>query len=154
MHEHDVRIDDMRREIAIKNEQDRKKREEEDKHLIDNFIAVARKFMPMQSIDNGAYCIYIAQSPSELVREGEALHHCVGKLGYDRKQAREQSLIFFVRSSTDVKTPLATIEFDIKRNKILQFYADHNSTPSAEIKDYVNNVWLPSAQKALKKIAA
>jgi hypothetical protein len=154
MHEHDIRIDDMRREIAIKDEQERKKREEEDKHLIENFIAVARKFMPLQSIDNGAYCIYIAQTPSELVREGEALHHCVGKLGYDKKQAREQSLIFFVRSATDTKTPLATIEYDPKRNKILQFYADHNSTPSAEIKDYVNNVWLPSAQKALKKIAA
>ncbi len=154
MHEHDIRIDDMRREIAIKNEQDRKKREEEDKHLIENFIAVARKFMPLQSIDNGAYCIYIAQTPSELVREGEALHHCVGKLGYDKKQAREQSLIFFVRSATDTETPLATIEFDIKRNKILQFYADHNSTPSADVTEYVNNVWLPSAQKALKKIAA
>lgn len=153
-HFHDMRIDEMRRARAIKDEQRRKEIEEENKHLAENFATIANKYMPLQSIADGTYIVVIAQSPSELVREGEALHHCVGKLGYDRKQAREQSLIFFVRSATDTQTPLATIEYDPKRNKILQFYADHNTKPDQAITDYVNNVWLPSAQKALKKIAA
>lgn len=154
MHAHDVAIDDARIEREQKAEQARREREEEQKHLAENFIAVASKYMPLQSIENGAYVVYIAQSPSELVKEGEALHHCVGKLGYDRKFAREQSLIFFVRSATDTATPFVTIEFDIKNNKILQFYADHNSKPDQAVTDYVNNVWLPHANKELKKIAA
>lgn len=153
-HYHDMRIAEMRTARALKDEQRRKEAEEEQKHLVENFIAVASKYMPLQSIENGAFVIYIAQSPSELVKEGEALHHCVGKLGYDRKFAKEQSLIFFVRSATDTETPLATIEFSLKSKKILQFYADHNSTPDKAVSDYVNNVWLPTAQKALKKIAA
>ncbi len=154
MHEHDIKIADMREAQEREYAQRRKEREEEQKHLSENFIAVARKFMPLQSIENGTYVVYIAQSPSELIKEGEALHHCVGNHGYDKKFAKEQSLIFFVRSATDTEKPLCTIEFDIKRNKILQFYADHNTKPDQAVTDYVNNVWLPHANKQLKKIAA
>lgn len=165
MHAHDVAIDDAhalravraeqaRIARAIEEEQERKKREQEQIHLAENFLAVASKYLPLQSLDNGAFVVYIAQSPAELVKEGEALHHCVGKLGYDKKFAKEQSLIFFVRSATDTETPLATIEYDPKRNKILQFYADHNHKPDQAVTDYVNNVWLPHANKALGKIAA
>lgn len=154
MHAHDVAIDDARIARELKSAQERREREEEQKHLAENFIAVASKYMPLQSLENGAYVVYIAQSPSELIREGEALHHCVGKQGYDRKFAKEQSLIFFVRSATDTETPLVTIEFDIKHHKILQFYADHNTKPDQAVTDYVNNVWLPHVNKELKKIAA
>jgi hypothetical protein len=75
-------------------------------------------------------------------------------MGYDRKVAREESLIFFVRSATDTETPLATIEFSLKNKSIRQFYADHNSTPDKAVSDYVNNVWLPHANKALRKLVA
>lgn len=153
-HFHDLRIEEMRHARALKDEQRRKEAEEEQKHLAENFIAVARKFMPLQSLSNGAYVVYIAQSPAELVKEGEALHHCVGKMGYDRKFAKEQSLIFFVRSATDTETPLATIEFSLTDKKIKQFYADHNTTPDNSVIEYVNKIWLPTAKKALKKIAA
>lgn len=153
-HEHDIRIDEMLTAIALRNEQKRKEAEEEQKHLAEKFLAVASKYMPLQSIGNGAYVVYLAQSPTELVREGEALHHCVGKLGYDKKFAKEQSLIFFVRSATDTEKPLATIEYDVKRSTILQCYADHNSKPCENVMSYVNNVWLPHASTELKKIAA
>jgi hypothetical protein len=144
---HDIRIDEMATAKALKNEQERKK-------YAQDFATVASKYMPLQSLENGAYIVVIAQDPTELVREGEFLHHCVGKMGYDRKFAREESLIFFVRSATDTQTPLATIEFSLKSKEIVQFYADHNTTPDKATRDYVNNVWLPTAQKALKKIAA
>lgn len=154
MHFHDLRIDEMRHARALKDEQRRREAEEEQKHLAENFANVASKYLPLQSLSNGAYVVYIAQSPDELVAEGNALHHCVGKMGYDRKFAREQSLIFFVRSALDTDTPLVTIEFDLKSKSIKQCYADHNQKPDDTVTDYVNNVWLPTAQKALKKIAA
>ena len=46
-----------------------------------------------------SFITIIAKSPTELVYEGEQLHHCVGKMGYDQKFAKEQSLIFFIRFS-------------------------------------------------------
>ena len=154
MHAHDVSIDDARAARERRAEQMRKEREEEQKHLAENFIAVASKYLPLQSTEHGAFVVYIAQSPQELVKEGEALHHCVGKQGYDKKFAKEQSLIFFVRSATDTETPLVTMEYDPKRNKVLQLYAYHNTKPDQAVTDYVNNVWLPHANKALRKIAA
>lgn len=146
-HWHDIRIDER---ASAKAKQD----EELRKDLYGKFAEIALKYMPLQDMGNGAYVVYIAQSPAELMREGEYLHHCVGKMGYDQKFAREQSLIFFVRSATDTETPLTTIEYDLKSKQIKQCYADHNHTPEQPIMDYVNNVWLPHANKALKKIAA
>lgn len=46
----------------------------------------------------------IAHKPSDLVREGEALHHCVGRMNYDRKFVLEESLIVFIRRKES--TPL------------------------------------------------
>lgn len=144
---HDIRIDEARTARAKLDEEMRK-------DLYGKFAEIASKYLPLQNTADGAYVVYIAQSPAELIREGEALHHCVGKMGYDQKFAREQSLIFFVRSATDTETPLTTIEYSPKQKKIIQCYADHNHTPEKPIMDYVNNVWLPHANKALRKIAA
>ena len=154
MHAHDVAIEDAHTARALKAEQERIKREWEREHLAENFVTVASKYLPLQSLDNGAFVVYIAQSPAELVKEGEALHHCVGRMNYDQKFAKEQSLIFFVRSATDTETPLATIEFSPQSKKILQFYADHNHKPDQAVTDYVNNVWLPYANRKLNRIAA
>ncbi len=144
---HDIRIDERATAKALKDEQERKE-------LYAKFAEIALKYMPLQETSNGAYVVYIAQSPAELIREGDLLHHCVGKYGYDQKFCREQSLIFFVRSANDTETPLTTIEYDIKSKKIRQCYANGNTKPDQAVTDYVNNVWLPHANKALKKIAA
>lgn len=154
MHEHDIRIEDKRALQAERYEQNRRKAEEEQKHLAENFLAVASKYAPLQELSNGAFVVYIAQNPSELVKEGKALHHCVGRMGYDKKFAKEQSLIFFVRSASAPDTPLCTIEYSVKQKQILQFYADHNTAPSEEVKNYVNEVWLPHANKAIRKLVA
>ncbi|MBQ8876111.1 MAG: PcfJ domain-containing protein [Clostridia bacterium] len=41
----------------------------------------------------------MAKSPAELVAEGKALNHCVGRGHYESKMANGQSLIFFVRKA-------------------------------------------------------
>lgn len=43
---------------------------------------------------SGEYCIIIPESPEDLVREGETLHHCVGGYASDHCNGR---MIFFVR---------------------------------------------------------
>lgn len=144
---HDVRIDERATARAIKDEKART-------DLYNTFAEVAGKYMPMQDNANGEYVVVIAMSPDELKAEGEALHHCVGKMGYDQKFAREQSLIFFVRSKSAPETPLATIEYSISQKRICQFYADHNTAPSKEVSTYVNNVWLPHANKTVRTLVA
>ena len=97
--------------------------------------------------------IIIAKSPADLIKEGEILHHCVGRMGYDQKFAREETLIFFVRNKDAIETPFVTLEYSLKNHKILQCYADNDTKPTEQVLEFVNNKWLPYANKKIRKIA-
>lgn len=146
MHWHDVRIDEYNTAKAIKDAEERKA-------LYDKFSKVADKYSKLCN-DNGAYMIVIAKSPEELIKEGEQLNHCVGRMNYDQKFIREESLIFFVRTKENPTEPFVTVEYSIKSKKVLQCYAKGNSTPDADVKNYINNLWTPYANKVLNKMVA
>lgn len=93
-------------------------------------------------------------SPRDLVREGQILEHCVGRMNYDQKFVREESLIFFIRTKEAPNTPLVTVEYSPSRKKILQCYGKKDSTPNDTILEFVNKKWLPFANRQLKKLAA
>ena len=143
---HDVRIDEYN---TKKMENDKKERAE----FYDKFYSVARKYLPLER-DNKGYLVIIAKSPAELVAEGNALGHCVGRMGYDQKFAREETLIFFIRSADAPEVPLVTMEYSLKSKKILQCYGNGNKRPSDDVTEFVNKKWLPYAKRQLKKIAA
>ena len=144
---HDIRIDEY---ATLKAEQDAIKR----KDLYEKFAKVAEKYLPLQrDMKEGFVCI-LAKSPAELVREGDYLHHCVGKYGYDQKFTREESLIFFVRSKEDLATPFVTLEYSLSKHTILQCYGLNNQKPEPCVMDFVENKWLPYANRKLKKIVA
>ena len=142
---HDVRIDEMHTKQA---EIDKEKRKE----LYDSFSLVANKYEALQRNLKDNFVVIIAKSPSELVHEGDFLHHCVGRMNYDQKFAREESLIFFVRNKEDIQTPFVTLEYSLKNHKILQCYADHDTKPEDNVLNFVNKVWLPYANRKLRKI--
>lgn len=102
---------------------------------------------------HGRFSIIIARDIKDLLREGRLLHHCVGKMGYDKKMAEKQSLILFVRQNENIDKPYVTMEYSLKDKKVLQIYGDHDSKPSEDVLDFVNNEWLKFAKKQLKKIA-
>ncbi len=142
---HDIRIDEFNSQKA---ELDEAKRKE----FYAQFRNVAEKYMRLQNCENDGYCIFIARSPAELMFEGEKLNHCVGRMGYDRKFVREQSLIFFVRRISEPDKPFVTVEYSPSSKKVLQCYGDHDSKPDDEVNAFVNNKWLPFANKQLRKI--
>ena len=144
---HDIRIDEYRTALALVDEQKRQA-------LYDEFATVASKYLGLEYNKKSVYIAIIAQKPSDLVREGELLHHCVGRMGYDQKFAREESLIFFIRTKEEPDKPLATVEYSLKNHAVLQCYADHDSKPNEDILNFVNNKWLPYANKKLKQLAA
>ena len=158
MHWHDVRIEEYTTVKAFRDEEERKakalKDAEERKELYDKFSKVAEKYSALQYTENGAYMIMIAKSQAELINEGAILKHCVGRMGYDKKFAREESLIFFVRTKDNPTEPFVTVEYSIKSKKILQCYAKGNSTPDAEVTSYINSKWTPYANKVLKQMVA
>lgn len=144
---HDIRIrqySEAKAIAAAKNKQE----------LMQKFSEVAEKYLPLQHNKRSAFICVIARSPADLIREGEMLGHCVGRMNYDERFAQEQSLIFFVRTKEHPEKPLVTLEYSLKTYKVLQCYAEHNTQPNDDILHYVNKVWLPYANKTLKQIAA
>ena len=142
---HDIRINEMHSKRA---ELDKAKKAK----FYADFLNVANKYITLENNKKDTYITIIAKSPQELKIEGETLHHCVGRMGYDKKMVNEQSLIFFIRDKNSPDIPLVTIEYSLLTKKILQCYADNNSQPSKEISHYINKQWLPFANKQLNKI--
>lgn len=144
---HDIRIDEYHTAKALKDEEERKA-------LYAKFGEIAEKYLPLQKESNDAFVVIIARSPQDLIREGDILHHCVGRMNYDQKFVREESLIFFVRDKHSPDAPFVTLEYSLKNKRILQCYGERDSKPSDGVLEFVNKKWLPFANKQLKKIQA
>lgn len=144
---HDIRIDEYHTMLARDDEQKRK-------DFYEKFAAVAEKYLGLQYNSKADYVAIIALSPSDLVREGQILEHCVGRMNYDQKFVREESLIFFIRTKEHPDVPLVTVEYSPARKCILQCYGKGNKTPNRTVLEFINKKWLPFANRQIKKLAA
>ena len=144
---HDIRIDEYRTAKALEDAEKRKE-------LYAQFAIVAEKYLPLQRNLHDTYIVVIARSPAELIKEGDTLHHCVGRMNYDQRMIREESLIFFIRTADEPNKPFVTVEYSLATKKVLQCYGDHDSKPSQDVLEFVNNKWLPFANRKLNKIVA
>ena len=132
---HDIRIDQY---ATARAEADRKAKQE----LYEQFARIAEKYLPLEHDKRSAFVCIIARSPADLIREGELLDHCVGRMNYDQRFIREESLIFFIRKKEQPDTPLVTLEYSLRNHKVLQCYGEHDHKPSEDVLHYVNKVWL------------
>lgn len=144
---HDIRIDEYHTAKALKDAEERKE-------LYAKFAEIAEKYLPLQRNKNDTFIAVIARSPQDLIHEGDILHHCVGRMNYDQKFVREESLIFFVRNITEPNTPFVTVEYSLSRKKVLQCYGKGDTKPDDSVLEFVNKKWLPFANRQLKKIQA
>ena len=144
---HDMRIDQY---ATARAEADRKAKQE----LYDKFAAIAEKYLPLEYDKRSTFICIIARSPADLIREGELLDHCVGRMNYDQRFIREESLIFFVRNVNEPDIPFVTLEYSLKNKKILQCYGFRDHKPNDSVLEFVNKKWLSFANKQLKKIQA
>lgn len=144
---HDIRIDEFNTRKAMQDL-------ELQKQLNLQFEQVAKKYLSLQHNKRSNFIAIIAKSRDNLIFEGEQLHHCVGRMNYDQRFIREDSLIFFIRNKQTPDIPFVTVEYSLKTRKVLQCYGDHDSKPNDDILHYVNKIWLPYANKMIKKIPA
>lgn len=143
---HDIRIDEYN---SRKLEFDKEDKQE----FYNKFAKIADKYLSLQRNLKEDYIMVIAKSPADLINEGEILHHCVGRMNYDQKFVREESLIFFVRNKNNPQTPFVTVEYSLEDKKVLQCYGDHDHRPDDNVLNFVKKIWLPYANRKIKKIA-
>ena len=128
----------------------KKEDEKERKDFYCKFLHISTKYFSLEH-QNGMFAVVIAKSPAELINEGDVLHHCVGKMGYNEKMAKGESLILFVRDEKEIEKPLYTLEFSPKTKSIRQFYGNHDTVPDEQARHIIYDEWLPLAKKLLSK---
>lgn len=143
---HDIRIDEYHTAKAFKDA-------EEHREMCAQFASIAEKYLPLQKDNEDKFIVVIARSPQDLIHEGDTLHHCVGRINYDQRFIREESLIFFIRNKETPDTPFVTLEYSLQNHKVLQCYGEHDTRPNEQVLNFVNNKWLPYANRQIKKIA-
>ena len=129
------------------------RQQEEKKHaeLTEKMKQQAEKFAFLSSFKDNSYCVIVAKSKFDLINEGEKLHHCVGRMDYDKRQAEGKSIICFIRKNDDIKTPFATAEIKIGNSlTVNQCYGDRDRTVP-EVQDFVS-AWLKYSNKQYKKL--
>jgi hypothetical protein len=139
------------RTMEYKSHMDKLDREKR-KALYKAFAIAGTKATAYEYSHNGLLLV-APRDISDLVAEGEALHHCVGKMGYDKKMANNEIVIMFVREESNPTMPYVTIEFDLKALRLRQSYGKSNSIPPTEVITFVNE-WVALMQNKLRKEAA
>ena len=95
----------------------------------------------------------------ELMREGRALHHCVGANDtYMKRMAAGTSWILFLRRKEDPEEPYYTIEISMKDDGILQWYSEYDRKPEGGkiekvLKKFKESVKHKRAREAKQEIA-
>lgn len=138
---HDMRIAEY---DSVMAKEDMKKR----KALYEKFEKAAQEAKRFEFQD-GIYAAIIPSQIQELVREGRELHHCVGKMGYDKKMADGDVVIVFIRSLADITKPLATVEYGLKSKRIHQSHVDYNGAPEGALKTFIDE-WEKRTTEALR----
>ena len=105
------------------------------------------------------YMIVPAAKGEGLMREGRALHHCVGASDtYMKRMAAGTSWILFLRRKEPPEEPYYTIEINMKDDGILQWYSEYDRKPDRGkidkvLKKFKEGVKRKRAQEATQEIA-
>lgn len=96
-------------------------------------IEARRKSLQRYCFELNGLMIRPASSSKELIDEGAALHHCVGR--YAKRYADGETIILFIRKNESPETPFYTME--IRDNRIIQCEGDKHCRPDSRVANFV-----------------
>ena len=144
---HDLRIAEYDSKKAKEDKGKRKK-------LYDDFRRAGENAKALEWSD-GKYTVVIPTDCYDLVREGRALNHCVGKQGYDVKVAKGEVLIAFVRKVSRPNVPFVTVEYGFGKtpagDRLYQQHGKDNHVPDTETCKFID-AWVKRAKKIRKEL--
>lgn len=112
-----------RKEESARRYQESLKRLKEEADREQNYQNKIAPYLSLQW-DTDKYSIRVCPSVMDMIKEGAAMHHCVGYCNYDKKA---DSLILFCRTPKGER--ISTIEYSISKGVVLQNRAACNRTP-------------------------
>lgn len=120
--------------------------------LSKKMLCTAKKFSFLGAFKDDLYSVFVARSKGDLISEGEKLHHCVGRMDYDKRQADGKSVICFIRKNDEPDRPFVTAEIKIgdSRLSVNQCYGDKDNVVH-EVDEFVDR-WMRFSNREYRKI--
>lgn len=115
-----------------------------------DFKNVADKARKFAEYDSEEYMLLIPQTLDDLKSEGEALSHCVGRMGYDKKMVDGKIVILFLRRKEEPDKPYVTVEYNLKDKRITQAHGKNNSSICALDSEFLNQ-WIEYAKTVRRR---
>ena len=142
--------------IRIREEQ---KRKDELKKIAgkDNTLAKSiEKVVKRFTLENDTFIIRPAMSATEIVKEGQNQHNCVGRAGYIDRMIAHKCMILFLRKKETPDVSFYTIETDMKGNLRQAYAANNKKTDDYDevIKPLLNQLKKKVQKSGKKHIAA
>ena len=103
-----AKIDKMNR--RQREEYERKERQKQ----AEKIAKIAMRLTKLEDIEGNEYKVVIPRSANMLLREGNAMKNCIGRMGYDEKIADGKSIILFLRGKGGRKN--VDVEIRIERD--------------------------------------
>ncbi len=100
-----------------------------------DFIAVYQKLSGQLDFEKDGLKIVYPDTPDDVIKEGHALHHCVG--GYVERAANKECVILFLRKSSDEEKPFYTIE--VQEQKAVQVRGMKNCSMTPEVEAFITD---------------
>lgn len=140
---HDLRIDEY---DVLKMKKDKEK----NKKLWQDFETVSNK-NDKYRWECESYVVIMPHTIEDLRKEGKALNHCVGKMGYEKKVIDGRSLIGFFRAKDNPDKAFITVELDGKTASIKQAHTKGNGTPKANEQVFIEQ-WASFVKEQMKSL--
>lgn len=154
-------LEEAERQSHLADERERRRkariRREENRRANAKIEEMARKLAKLNGITGYGYAVVVPKSAKMLLDEGNAMKNCIGKMGYDRKIADGQSLVFFLRGmdgrkNVDVEVRIHKLGKSV-RLEVAQCYNPCNQNPPEEAKAFAREL-ADRASKILYRKAA
>ena len=121
------------------------RREQERERVEEALREVSVRLARLSGITGHGYAVVIPKTKQMLVDEGNAMHNCIGSMGYERRIAEGTSLIFFLRGEDGRKN--VDVEVRIYKEadgrtsfKVVQCYAPCNAPAPKEARDFADEL--------------
>ena len=98
-----------------------------------DFISVYQQLSGQLDFEKDGMKIVYPKTPDDVVKEGHALHHCVGS--YTERVAEKECIILFLRKCSEEAKPFYTVE--VRNRKAVQVRGIGNCDMTPEVKSFI-----------------
>ena len=106
----------------------------ENEQLLQDFKTAVQDARKHIAFEVGGMKIVVPATPGDLITEGNALHHCVGR--YASSVAKKECMILFVRKCCEIDKPYYTVE--IRGQKVVQVRGIGNCAATSEVQGFID----------------